>query len=71
MSDESSITVPLFSVRGDCDQVYAYDLVMGALSDEVAPLFPVADTVDASATDPDVEPLFKSGDLIYLSWKAQ
>jgi len=31
---------------------------MGALSDEVAPLFPVAGTTDATATDADVEPLF-------------
>ena len=40
------------------DQVFAYDLVMGALSDEVAPLFPVAVPADATATDADVEPLF-------------
>ena len=36
----------------------SYDLVMGALSDEVAPLFPVAVPADATATDADVEPLF-------------
>ena len=43
------------------DQVFAYDLVMGALSDEVAPLFPVARSsgpADATATDAGVEPLF-------------
>lgn len=40
------------------DQVFAYDLVMGALSDDVAPLFPVAGPTDATATDADVEPLF-------------
>lgn len=40
------------------DQVFAYDLVMGALSDDVAPLFPVSGTADATATDADVEPLF-------------
>jgi hypothetical protein len=32
--------------------------MMGALSDEVAPLFPVARATDATATDTDVEPLF-------------
>ncbi len=42
------------------DQVFAYDLVMGALSDEVAPLFPVASPADATATDADVKPLFKA-----------
>jgi hypothetical protein len=44
------------------DQVFAYDLVMGALSDDVAPLFPVASSsgpADATATDADVEPLFE------------
>ncbi len=42
------------------DQVFAYDLVMGALSDDVAPLFPVADTTNTTAIDTDVEPLFKA-----------
>ncbi len=42
------------------DQVFAYDLVMGALSDDVAPLFPVAGPADPTATDADVEPLFEA-----------
>jgi len=35
-------------------------MLSGALSDEVAPLFPVAGPADAAATDADVEPLFKA-----------
>lgn len=43
------------------DQVFSYDLVMGALSDDVAPLFPATGSsgpTDAAGTDADVEPLF-------------
>ena len=43
------------------DQVFAYDLVMGGLSDDVAPLFPAAGPVDAAGIDADVEPLFSGG----------
>jgi hypothetical protein len=45
------------------DQVFAYDLVMGALTDEVSPLFPVVRSnapVDMTATGTDGEPLFKA-----------
>lgn len=40
------------------DQIFAYDLVMGAISHDVAPLFPVAGAT-ATGTDVDVEPLFR------------
>jgi hypothetical protein len=40
------------------DQVFAYDLVMGALSDDVAPLFPAASA--SGPADNDVEPLIRA-----------
>lgn len=43
------------------DQVFAYDLVMGALPEKVAPLFPVAGSrgpADATATDADIAPFW-------------
>lgn len=39
------------------DRVFSYDLVMGALSDDVIPLFSAGGPVDAAGIDAGVEPL--------------